>query len=232
VDILPKIAMPHQWQTDSRSPPRSPRPHSPISLIWKQHFPMQQSWISIFDDVSQLIALDRAFAEMQLEAAVTSGSWMEPTVFRLLSIRPLQQGNDREYVMEEVCRLGMLLFLSPIWRFMGSSPVWTFAFTRNLFSVLNTHLLEWNDLRPLLIWAVYFAAIETSDIVERNSFIHMLAQLMKGSGLIGWEELMRVVKGVLWVEKVFANSENLVREEVMGIIASYDMEHLGESQDV
>jgi hypothetical protein len=193
---------------------------------------VQQNWISIFDDVSQLIALDRAFAELQLEAAVTSGSWMEPTVFRLLLIRPLQQGNDKEHIMEEVGRLGMLLFLSPIWRFMGSSPVWTFAFTRNLLSVLNAHLLDWNDLRPLLFWAVYFAAIETPVMVERDSFIYMLAVLMRGSHFTDWEELMRVVKSVLWVEKVFANTEDLIREEVMGIIAGYEMEALVEPQDI
>jgi hypothetical protein len=189
---------------------------------------MAQNWISIFDDVAQLISLDRAFVDLQLAAEVTSGSWMEPTVFRLLSIRPLQLGNDKEHVIEEVSRLGMLLFLSSIWRFMGCSPVWTYSFTRNLLSVLNAHMLEWNDLKPLLFWAIYFAAIETTDEVERNSFTYMLAVLMRGSQFTDWEELMRVVKDVLWVDKVFANSEILVREEVMGIVAGFNMEPLVE----
>lgn len=223
--------MPREWEADSRSPPRSPRPDSPISLAWKQQFPTQQNWISIFDDVTQLISLDRAFAEGQLEAAVTSGSWMEPTIFRLLSIRPLEAGNNRDHIIEEVCRLGTLLFLAPIWRVMGSSPVWTFAFSRNLLFVLNNYMVEWNDLKPFLVWVVYFAAIETVDPVERSRFIFMLAVLMRGSQITEWEALMRIVKGVLWVEKVFGDSEDNIREEVMGIVAVNLMEPVVAIQD-
>lgn len=71
-------------------------------------------WISIFDDMAQLISLDRAFSEEQLKLAVISGSWIEPTAWRLLGTRPLLVGNDREHVIEEVCRLGTLLFLAPV----------------------------------------------------------------------------------------------------------------------
>jgi hypothetical protein len=53
---------------------------------------MQLDWITIFDDVAQLISLDRAFNEEQLMLAITSGSWMEPTMYRLLAIRPLHHG--------------------------------------------------------------------------------------------------------------------------------------------
>jgi hypothetical protein len=75
---------------------------------------MRMDWISIFDDMVQLISLDRALSEEQLNLAVTSGSWIEPTVWRLLGIRPLQSGNEREHVIEEVCRLGTLLFIAPV----------------------------------------------------------------------------------------------------------------------
>lgn len=84
---------------------------------------MQLDFITIFDDVVQLISLDRAFNEQQLMLAITSGSWMEPTIYRLLAIRPLNHGDGREIVIEEVCRLGTLLFLAPLWRNFGQSPV-------------------------------------------------------------------------------------------------------------
>ncbi|KAF2871136.1 hypothetical protein BDV95DRAFT_573351 [Massariosphaeria phaeospora] len=221
-DIPPSIPMPRRWELDSRSPPSSPRPQSAISLAWKSQLPMRLDWISIFDDVTQLISLDRIFSDKELEGAMTSGSWMEPTMIRLLNMRPLQQGNEQENVIEEVCRLGMVLFLSPLWRHLGALPVWTFQHTQSLLEILNSNLVEWNDLKPLLLWTVYFAAIETKDPAERNQFVFMLAVLMSGMRLKQWEHLMDVVKGVLWVERVFGSSNDALREEVMGIISGVD----------
>ncbi|KAF2269412.1 hypothetical protein CC78DRAFT_539961 [Lojkania enalia] len=219
-DIPPIFPMPSRWEVDSRSPPSSPKPHVLISLVWKKHMPMEFDWISIFDDIAQLISLDRAFTDQAIVAATTSGSWMEPTMIRLLSIRPLYRSNTRERIMEEICRLGMLLFLSPLWRKMGATPVYTAAFTRNLLWVLNNHMVEWGDLKPLLVWTIYFATIETSNLFERNQFVFMLAVLMNGMQIKEWEELIQVVQNVLWVESVFASSDEVIRDEVMAIMTA------------
>lgn len=179
---------------------------------------MRLDWVTIFDDVVQLISLDRTFTEEQLMLAITSGCWMEPTIYRLLSIRPLHHGNTRQHVMEEVCRLGTLLFLSPFWRILGQSPVRTAALCRNLLHVLMENMIEWNELKPLLIWSLYFAAIETKDLAERSHFVFMLGILMSGMQLQGWDGIMQVVKSVLWVEKVFAGTDELIRDEVMKVV--------------
>jgi hypothetical protein len=179
---------------------------------------MQLDWITIFDDVAQLISLDRAFNEEQLMLAITSGSWMEPTMYRLLAIRPLHHGSEREHVIEEVCRLGTLLFLSPFWRVLGQSPVWTTAISRNLLLVLMKNMIEWNELQPLLIWVLYFASIETKDLAERSQLVFMLGILSSGMQLHKWDDIMQVIKSVLWVENVFAGTDDLIREEVMQIV--------------
>ena len=140
-------------------------------------------------------------------------------MYRLLAIRPLQLGNDRENVLEEVCRLGTLLFLAPFWRILGQSPVWTAAISRNLQLVLLQYKTEWNELKPLLIWTLYFAAIETSDLAERSQFVFMLAIVMSGMQLQQWGELLEIVKGVLWVDKVSAGTDELIKDEVMQIVS-------------
>jgi hypothetical protein len=180
--------------------------------------PMQLDWISVFDDIVQLISLDRAFNEQQLTLAITSGSWIEPTMYRLLAIRPLQHGSDREHVIEEVCRLGTLLFLAPIWRTLGQSPVWTAAISRNLQLVLLQYKTEWNELKPLLLWSLYYAAVETTDLAERSQFVFMLAMVMNGLQVEEWSELLQIVKSILWVDRVFVGSDDLIRDEVMQII--------------
>jgi hypothetical protein len=143
---------------------------------------------------------------------------MEPTMVRLLAIRPLIRGHERSHVIEEVCRLGTMLFLAPIWRWFGASPVWTFNLTRNLLSVLNSQMVEWGELKPLLAWAVYFAAIETRDMQERSQFVFILAVLMSGWQMQEWDELMALVKSVLWVDLVFGSSGDSVRDDVLSIM--------------
>ncbi|KAF9691459.1 hypothetical protein EKO04_010905 [Ascochyta lentis] len=217
-DIPPSVPLPHQWMADCRSPSGSPRPKNAISLAWKQQMPMQMDWISIFDDIVHLVSLDCTFNDQQLELAVTSGSWVEPIMWRLLAIRPLNHGNGREHVLEEVCRLGTLLFLAPFWRTLGNSPVWTVAISKNLQSVLLQYRTEWNGLKPLLLWSLYFAAIETGGLAERSQFVTMLAIVMLSVQFQEWSELLQAVKSVLWVDKVFAGSDELIREEVMDIV--------------
>jgi hypothetical protein len=41
---------------------------------------------------------------------------------------------------------------------------------------------------------------------------------MGGLQLSHWDDLMQILKSVLWVEKVFAGSDDLIREEVMAIV--------------
>ncbi|KAL1793790.1 hypothetical protein ACET3X_008772 [Alternaria dauci] len=217
-DIPPIVPMPSKWKADSKSPPNSPRPSSAISLAWKQQLPMQLGWISIFDDITQLISLDQVFNVKQQVLASTSGSWMEPTLYRLLALRPLQSSNRREHVIEEICRLGTLLFLAPFWRILGQNPVWTAAISRNLLLVLMRNDVEWNQLIPLLIWALYLAAIETNDIAERGQLVFMLSVHMRDMHLQEWDDMMQIIEGVLWVENVFAGSDELICNEVMQIV--------------
>lgn len=142
----------------------------------------------------------------------------------LLTLRPLKQGNDPEHVMEEVCQLGTLLFLSPFWRLLGQSPVWTAAISRNLMFVLLQNVVGWQELKPLLIWVLYFAAIETHDLAERSQFVFMLGLIMSGLQLQEWDEMMQIVKGVLWVEKVYEASDELIRDEVLHIVKQQPIE--------
>ncbi|KAH9882667.1 hypothetical protein J1614_000903 [Plenodomus biglobosus] len=219
-DLPPLIPMPHLWIQNSttHSTSTSPRIAHPITLLWKQQFPTRQDWITIFDDIVHLLSQDRAFNSEQLILAITSGSWIEPTIYRLLSIRPLHLGNNRDHVMEEVCRLGTLLFLAPFWRLLGHNPIWTAAISRNLVNVLVGGFVEWKELRPLLAWVLYFGAVETGDLAERSQLVFMLAVLMGGLQLREWEWLMELVKSVVWVEQVFVGSDELIRDEVMQIV--------------
>ena len=76
---------------------------------------------------------------------------MDPTAYRLLTIRPLRNGGQREHLMGEKCRLGTLLSLAPLWRAFGQNLVRTAAISRNLSSLLGSNQVEWGQLNPLLL---------------------------------------------------------------------------------
>jgi hypothetical protein len=62
---------------------------------------------------------------------------------------------------------------------------------------------------------LYFAAIETQNHVERSHFVSMLSAVLESMNLEEWDEIMRIVQGVLWAENVFAGSDRLIRDQVM-----------------
>jgi hypothetical protein len=80
------------------------------------------------------------------------------------------------------------------------------------------YMIEWKELKPLLVWVLYFAAIETNDLAERSQLVFMLAVVAGGMQLGDWYDIMNVIRSVLWVEGVFAGTADLVKDEVMAII--------------
>jgi hypothetical protein len=110
------------------------------------------------------------------------------------------------------------MYYIQLWIAMGQRAIWTAAISRNLMLVLTKHMAEWKELKPLLLWVLYFAAVETKDLSERSQLVFMLAVLIGGMQLQEWDDVMQAVKSVLWVEKVFAGSDDLVRDEVMAIV--------------
>jgi hypothetical protein len=77
---------------------------------------------------------------------------------------------------------------------------------------------------------LYFAAIETSDLAERSQYVFMLAMVMSGMQLQHWGELLEVVKGVLWVDKISAGTDELIRDEVMQIVSQRSIVSVAEEE--
>ncbi|USP78007.1 uncharacterized protein yc1106_05281 [Curvularia clavata] len=79
-------------------------------------------------------------------------------------------------------------------------------------------MVQWNELKPLLVWVLYFAAIETKHSVEQRHLVMMLAVVIKAMHLHEWREVLSTLKNVLWVGKVHTSSDDLVRDRVMQIV--------------
>jgi hypothetical protein len=51
--------------------------------------------------------------------------------------------------------------------------------------------------------------------VERSHLVTMLFALLESMSLKKWDEIMRIVQGVLWAEDDFVGSDRLICDQVM-----------------
>jgi hypothetical protein len=125
---------------------------------------------------------------------------MGPILHRLLSFRPLQSNMSRAAIIEEVSRIGTLLFLASVWRTFSTCTVHTVALRVSLLTFIQSYFVEWGKLRPLLLWTLLHAIRESEEEQERSEFAFRLRVVMNKMGIESWEEMLKVAKGVLWSE--------------------------------
>ena len=62
---------------------------------------------------------------------------------------------------------------------------------------------------------LHFAATEMGNHGERSHLVTMLFALLESMSLKKWDEIMRIVQGVLWAEDDFVGSDRLICDQVM-----------------
>lgn len=209
-DVLPHFPLSASWLEAINVPPGeipfSTTSPSSISTLWEHELPNAHAWISIFNSISHLLS----------EPDVPTNIWMEAILHRLLSLRPLQIDSipPPEAIIEEVCRIGTLLFLAPLWCMFGVHPVRTAALRHNLLAILHSYFTVWGELRVVLVWVLMHAAREVETELERGEFVMRLAMVASKLRKQSWETLLEVVKSVMWIEHVGEKHWDIVRIEL------------------
>ena len=103
----------------------------------------------------------------------------------------------RASIMEEVCRIGTLLYLAPMWRSIRIHLVRTQRMRCTLLSIVKTHLREWGQCRVILLWALAHAVRESQNVVERKEFALRLLMVSRQMGLCEWHDIRTSVESVL-----------------------------------
>jgi hypothetical protein len=149
-----------------------------------------------------------------------NGDWANPIIHQLLTIRPmhindLDPPSPRD-VLEEACRLGLLLFLAEIRRRCGVQPTRTAALTEKLAAHLHAHSITFEECEyPLLLWLLMMGATEMpADHEMRSFFLQDVHSVACGHHIEGWGGLLRILQGVLWADKVHTARAKLVYKEM------------------
>lgn len=110
--------------------------------------------------------------------------------------------------MQEACRLGMLLYLNHVRRFLGITP----SYTGIVASRLKDHLMvnyehlmgDWiGEAWILQIWVLYMAGFGLQGEPDEAWFLRALGKSLKRRGISDWNDVLQLLKGVLWFEEVF-----------------------------
>ncbi|OAL42862.1 hypothetical protein IQ07DRAFT_667113 [Pyrenochaeta sp. DS3sAY3a] len=193
-DLAPHLPLPGVWLQSVVFPFNiySSAKKTSLCQILNEELPQARNWKALYELLFSLVS----------DPEKPPNTWMEPMLHRLLSLRPMHPNTtpSRASLIEEVCRLGALLFLAPIWRSFGIHPVRSKRIRQNLLALLNGHLVEWGKLRVLLLWALAHATREADEEGERAEFAVRLAMVMRKMGLAGLEDLINEARGVLWTE--------------------------------
>lgn len=206
-DIPPHLPLPGTWlEAIILTPTSSSEKPNALCNVWAKQLPDAPQWPSIYALIISLLQ------------SKPPNTWIEPILHRLLD-RPIQSDNTQtpSCIISEVCRLGTLLFLAPIWRSFANRPVRTVSIRRNLLRTVTSFLVRWDDLRVLLIWNLAQATREAEGDEERAQFADMLLRVAGRMGITTWEGIAGHLRTVLWVDG-FQDQWDGVEETLNGVV--------------
>lgn len=156
--------------------------------------------------------------------------WFNVVIHRLLSLRPLGTGVDLpdiDSIFAEICRIGMLLYMAPIWRMYGAYPSYTQALTQKLVDISNnwSGWVGWDDEHfSILLWTLSVGAFEAEEFGKDEMwqwFVQTSASL--ASGRVGHHaalELVARAREMLWIPQIFDEPATRFLLEVKEALAS------------
>jgi hypothetical protein len=203
-DLEPAFPLPDKWLRCG-----IPQPTQEQSIIaakavdmWNICLPNNQQWIPIYHDLSifsQQTVLD---ANSDMIISPYTGAWSNAVIHRLLSIRPLLNGETRENVIEEACRIASMVYMVRVWRNFGIFPARSVFLVTKLRNLLSSHCLDWSGLEPLHMWILYTACVEASG-ENLEFFIDAARTCIALYRVSSWTAFKANAKAVLWIDKAY-----------------------------
>jgi hypothetical protein len=209
LDLPPAFPLPKQWEHPMAS--RTPEVDSQIQNVvrlFRAYINDPWNMISFYTDLATLCfaTFEPSPETHNVPESILTGAWVNPFIHRMLSWRPELLVPGQQGMEQEIFRIGVWLFLTPVWRYFGVAPVISHFVLRKLRAVMQRQTLGGHHTGSDKIrrWALYMAACEE---VLRSSdddwFCRQLASRLAGGDAVSWSELVEDVKEILWLEPLF-----------------------------
>ena len=228
-DLVPVYPLPDTWLEDYSTISGSTCLSHPLAKVCRETLPPESRWLEIYERLIDCSAQTESESVRTNGASwmqsLNGGGWPNVLIYHLLKWRPLESGTSVVAFREEIVRLAALLYLAPVWRKFGHFPVRTQYLVAKLLPLVKEDKGDWGPAWPLKLWALYMAVLESEQPEATAYFPRALAAYIHERQLRSWKGVVRTVKSVLWLDSIFNESCNLVKD---GMEDAVDSDRLAE----
>jgi hypothetical protein len=224
-DAIPAFPLPKQWHSHCTMPSPTPAALNHITRarqIWCQAL--------LLPDVPEPPKLYEAVVAFSFhsflgveapkcpsESPLDYGAWTNPLIHKLLTWRPAKLQDSPKTRLQEMMRIGILLYLCPVWRFFGVSPVDGTTFVsklRDLLTTGNVGQLGLDKFWMFHLWVLYVGGVEAQCSCNGSWYYEQIFRIMRKNSLLSWHEGLDIIKNVLWFSCLFEGRDGVLRAEV------------------
>jgi hypothetical protein len=164
--------------------------------------------------LNQLIADEITSRNLWIDG-VFAGLNIVPVFHRLLSARHEISQENSALLSEESCRLGALLYLAEIRSKFGVNLTPDIHTRKLKDAIMLQGEAAWDENGEILVWLLIIGGIQSLSMEEEHAwYVEALASRAASHGYISWEDLMSLVREVLWIDGVFEVKCATLRDEV------------------
>ncbi|KAK9489184.1 hypothetical protein V1508DRAFT_428769 [Lipomyces doorenjongii] len=228
LDLKPKFPLPRQWVRfstpllSSDSDPEALEYTARVRRMWSQGGLDGSEWHSMYRDlVSFSLRSFKGHPSVSQLAKMPSdfGAWSNPMIHRLLSWRPAEGSVSRDTLVQETCRLGALLYLVPVWRFFGVSPVYSRVLRKQLKIVITNHDVDWSHVWVAKLWSLYMSSVEALDSADEDWYTNAIVEVLVDHGIKDWNKGREQIKDMLWFDCLFVGRDDRLATKVRTILS-------------
>jgi hypothetical protein len=188
-------------------------------LPWMQLYGGSQIMMTVFQDLRKAMeyAKFKAAQNRIWRQVAFVIHWIDPVIHTLLNMDPNFDHNDSSSVVQEACRLGLILFLGELRRKCGVMCVSTKVYLiklKTLLSETNEHV-EWDLCKPLRLFVLFFGMLESWKQPEAGWYAEAVSIEARGSRITSWEDIVAAAKSFLWFDDIFDSEIENFRNDVM-----------------
>jgi hypothetical protein len=147
------------------------------------------------------------------------GSWSNPLIHRLLGWRPAEVTVSRDTIIQETCRLGALLYLVPVWRLFGVSPVFSRVHRQKMKAVIADHEVNWSHAWVTKLWSLYMGGVEALDSADEDWYVGEIVDTLVNHEIKDWETGLERVKDILWFDCLFVDGNDRLGAKVGAMLS-------------
>jgi len=176
-------------------------PHPNLTLL---EACLTDAMVSAINDLlvlNQFILSELAVRDLW-DDGVFAGLHVVPLVSKLLSIRYETVRHNPAFSRQESCKIGAILYLAGIRRRFGVNLATGIYIPKLKDAIVGQECSNLEEINPILLWILLIGGVQSLIHAEHKWFISTTADLVVRWQFSTWEELMDIVRGVLWIEGI------------------------------